>query len=99
MWPAWLASTTTTGNADQDQNADRPQYALPPSTCALRLLTRSAVIELDIEPTDKIGRIKEKVEEKEGIPPVQQRLIFSGKQMYASFPDAPNRRELTFHKA
>lgn len=38
-------------------------------------------IELDIEPTDKITRIKERVEEKEGIPPAQQRLIFGGKQM------------------
>lgn len=38
-------------------------------------------IEIDIEPTDKVERIKERVEEKEGIPPAQQRLIFSGKQM------------------
>jgi len=30
-------------------------------------------IEIDIEPTDSIERIKERVEEKEGIPPVQQR--------------------------
>ncbi len=36
-------------------------------------------IEIDIEPTDKVERIKERVEEKEGIPPPQQRLIFSGK--------------------
>jgi len=34
-------------------------------------------IEIDIEPTDKVERIKERVEEKEGIPPPQQRLIFS----------------------
>lgn len=33
-------------------------------------------IEIDIEPTDTIDRIKERVEEKEGIPPVQQRCIF-----------------------
>ncbi len=32
-------------------------------------------IEIDIEPTDTIERIKERVEEKEGIPPVQQRCV------------------------
>ncbi|KAI8919121.1 hypothetical protein DFJ77DRAFT_263245 [Powellomyces hirtus] len=41
-------------------------------------------IEIDIEPNDKITRIKERVEEKEGIPPAQQRLIFGGKQMYVA---------------
>ncbi|XP_044428586.1 NEDD8-like [Triticum aestivum] len=38
-------------------------------------------IDIDIEPTDTTDRIKERVEEKEGIPPVQQRLTFDGKQM------------------
>ncbi|KAI9263211.1 ubiquitin-related domain-containing protein [Phascolomyces articulosus] len=38
-------------------------------------------IEIDIEQKDTISRIKERVEEKEGIPPQQQRLIFGGKQM------------------
>ena len=33
-----------------------------------------------------MSRIKERVEEKEGIPPVQQRLIYGGKQMYAQAP-------------
>ncbi|XP_036112960.1 NEDD8-like [Molossus molossus] len=37
--------------------------------------------EIDIEPTDEVERIKERVEEKEEIPPEQQRLIYSGKQM------------------
>jgi len=38
-------------------------------------------IKNDSYPNDKIERIKERVEEKEGIPPPQQRLIFGGKQM------------------
>lgn len=35
-------------------------------------------IEIDIEPNDTVKRIKERVQEKEGIPPEQQRLIYSG---------------------
>jgi ubiquitin-like protein Nedd8 len=30
---------------------------------------------------EQVQRIKERVEEKEGIPPQQQRLIYGGKQM------------------
>ncbi len=32
-------------------------------------------IEIDIEPSDTIERVKERVEEKEGIPPIQQRCL------------------------
>lgn len=49
--------------------------------CLLLQTLTGKEIEIDIEPTDKVERIKERVEEKEGIPPQQQRLIFSGKQM------------------
>uniref|UniRef100_A0A8D2HC22 Magnesium-dependent phosphatase 1 n=1 Tax=Urocitellus parryii TaxID=9999 RepID=A0A8D2HC22_UROPR len=45
-------------------------------------------IEIDIEPTDKVERIKERVEEKEGIPPQQQRLIYSGKQIDGTVRDS-----------
>jgi ubiquitin-like protein Nedd8 len=54
-------------------------------------------IELDIEMDYKVSQIKEKVEEKEGIPPVQQRLIHGGKQMcdlYSPGPFVPWRRVL-----
>jgi len=38
-------------------------------------------IELDIDGDDQILRIKEKVEEQTGVPPVQQRLIHQGRQL------------------
>lgn len=43
----------------------------------------------------QVSRIKERVEEKEGIPPVQQRLIFGGKQMYETTP-SPSPPAYTF---
>ena len=39
------------------------------------------LILLVVEPTDTVRTIKELVEEKEGIPPDQQRLIFGGRAM------------------